>query len=225
MPSPKTRTHTTFSIWHFLLLAPFLIAITYSAFNRTVDDYVAHSMQIALIMGVAALLNIAYTWIKIRQLKPPFPIGTALVSLIAIAIISPAYYSIAVAIKDIYIFLLSPESGRTPTVFITVIMTLGLGVGLFVFRLKARTYYGLTEIMVGVTVAVYRVTATPNDGLISNADLYLAVLTAGIYLVVRGLDNMHQGLNNEPDSFLSRVIRGRNLQRPVIEVTVERKNK
>lgn len=225
MADSKVRIHKTLSVWHFLILSPFLIAIIYSTFNRTLDDYVSNSILIVVIIESAVLLNIAYGWITLGQLKPPVSIGAVVASFMAAVIIAPIYYSAAVAVRDLYIFLLSPESGRTPTVFITVIMTLGLGIGLFIFRLKARAYYGLTEIMVGVTVAVYRVTTTPGSNLISSTDLYLAVLTAGIYLVVRGLDNVHQGLDKEPDSFLARLIRGRNLQRPVVEVTVESETK
>ena len=66
-------------------------------------------------------------------------------------------------------------------------------------------FYGFTEVLVGATVAGYRVAT--NQGL--NTELYLVVLTAGIYLVVRGLDNVQQGLKARPDDFLSKALAGK----------------
>lgn len=87
--------------------------------------------------------------------------------------------------------------------------TLVVGMLLFAIRLKWRCLYGASEATVGVVVASQRfyhdvvATNTPTPFVV------LAILTAGVYLVVRGADNIHQGLVKEPlDPFGQRIIRG-----------------
>ena len=68
--------------------------------------------------------------------------------------------------------------------------------------------YGLSEVLVGVSVAVERTTATTASGASPlDTSFYLAMLTASVYLVVRGLDNIHQGFTNEPiDPIAARIV-------------------
>lgn len=105
------------------------------------------------------------------------------------------YYTVGAAIRNLYLYLVSPDSGQVPTVLATTACTLAAGTILFVFRLKKRLLYGITEVMVGIAVASYRVTSNVNNGYL-HPEFYLAVLTAGVYLVVRGMDNVHQALKS-----------------------------
>ena len=177
-------------------------AIIYTIMHRTVDDFIRYPSFIASIIGTVVLVVFCIEWVKSRRLKPPS--GSTHTTFVTMPILVPTlsivYYCIGVAVKDSYLYLHSPGSAKTVTVFLTAILTLGIGIALFVFRLKSRALYGLTEIIVGVTVAVFRVTTQSSDNLFFNSELYIAVLTAGIYLVVRGLDNIHQGFINEPSN-------------------------
>ena len=48
-------------------------------------------------------------------------------------------------------------------------------------------------------MAAYRYSIEANNAShIHDANFYIAMLTAGVYLVVRGLDNVHQGFVKEP---------------------------
>lgn len=85
-----------------------------------------------------------------------------------------------------------PQSGIFRPMFGAVI-TLLLGVSLFGFRKGARGLYGLTEVVAGVSIAAYRISTENTDLLNASPEIYIALLTAGVYLVVRGLDNMEQG--------------------------------
>jgi hypothetical protein len=76
------------------------------------------------------------------------------------------------------------------------VSVLVVGALLFLFRLKRRATYGAVEVIVGVMVGVERFEGT--SLLPSNASLTLGILCAGVYLVVRGLDNVHQGMTQEP---------------------------
>ncbi|MBL8677297.1 MAG: hypothetical protein JNJ47_07790 [Alphaproteobacteria bacterium] len=73
---------------------------------------------------------------------------------------------------------------------------------LFIFRLKRRAIYGVVEAITGLVVASYRVYSDyPFD--LKDPGFYLALLTAGIFLIVRGFDNIHQGLVNNPKGTLA----------------------
>ncbi|MCO8590317.1 hypothetical protein [Burkholderia multivorans] len=104
-----------------------------------------------------------------------------------------AYYMIGAAIRDLYWYLESPESGRVPAVLATSVCTFSVGCVLFVFRIKKRMMYGVTEILVGLVAASYRVTAS-GAGAYLHPEFYIVIITAGVYLVVRGMDNIHQAI-------------------------------
>lgn len=112
------------------------------------------------------------------------------------------FYGVLAAIIDIlqWIALQLSQSGRSAALAATV--TAMLGAIFFVFRLKFRFMYGITETMVGLVVAGNRIGFGVQSEFDGDAamSLYLAVLTAGVFLVVRGLDNMHQAwtLKNDP---------------------------
>lgn len=85
------------------------------------------------------------------------------------------------------------------TPIFTVLFFLGMictGVLFFVYRLKHRFWYGFFEMLVGLSIATIRfysdVLSASNQ--IEATPVAIAILTGGIYLMVRGLDNMHQGL-------------------------------
>ena len=85
-----------------------------------------------------------------------------------------------------------PLASRSQFIFWTGLTTIGAGLLFFQFRLRQRFIYGLTEACVGVLVAMHRVTMEEWPGVPKSTAFYVALLTAGIYLVVRGLDNMYQ---------------------------------
>jgi hypothetical protein len=86
----------------------------------------------------------------------------------------------------------------------TVSLTAVTGAAFFIFRLRQRFIYGLTEATAGIVIAAHRMNQEPGVGLPSESGFYIALLTAGIYLVVRGLDNMHQAIR-AGDPFVDRV--------------------
>lgn len=75
-----------------------------------------------------------------------------------------------------------------------------IGVLFFYFRLLLRVIYGLAEVIVGIVIGTDKV--LENFEQLSSSKLYLIILTASIYLIVRGLDNIHQGLTKEPYDFI-----------------------
>lgn len=92
--------------------------------------------------------------------------------------------------------------------------TAAVGALFFLFRLKLRFVYGFTEALAGIAIAGQRISVQPGTSIPSETEFYIAVLTAGVYLVVRGLDNMHQAARDGDPVFawVRRVLRrsGRN---------------
>jgi hypothetical protein len=79
-------------------------------------------------------------------------------------------------------------------------LTLAVGALFFWFRLRQRFLYGATEAVAGAAVAAHRLSVEPGQGLPGDGGFYFAILTAGVYLVVRGIDNMHLALGANADS-------------------------
>lgn len=126
---------------------------------------------------------------------------SAILQIIAAGI---AYYTIGAGLLDYYHYLRSPQSGHIPQVLITVCITLGMGSALFIMRSKWRLFYGLTEILVGVIVASYRVIDAETQEYL-HTEFYLAILTAGVYLVVRGMDNVHHAIKKSNEFNLKKL--------------------
>ncbi|MDE1141157.1 MAG: hypothetical protein PW999_16110 [Paraburkholderia tropica] len=85
----------------------------------------------------------------------------------------------------------------------TVRVTLLLGVALFLFRFKFRVIYGFTEVCAGLLLA-YRAADSSKNPFPLTDPIFLFLLTASaVYIVVRGIDNMHQGVTKHPqDAFV-----------------------
>lgn len=104
-------------------------------------------------------------------------------------------------------------------------VTLAVGALFFWFRLRERFLYGLSEALAGAAVAAHRLSIEPGQGVPGDRGFYFAVLTAGVYLVVRGIDNMHTAMNSHSDPFLrwyQRWIASRKTAREGENTTVER---
>jgi hypothetical protein len=95
------------------------------------------------------------------------------------------------------VFELAMQGGaasRSVMVVGTALATAAVGTAFFIFRLRQRLVYGATEAVAGISIAAHRMSIEPTPGIPTDTGFYFAVLTAGIYLVVRGLDNMHQAV-------------------------------
>lgn len=111
-----------------------------------------------------------------------------------------------------YIWLRSATLSQGALVSAVVVATAFAGAMLFAFRLYARAMYGCTEALVGLIIAGERASAEVRWP-IENLNFDLAILTAGVYLVVRGLDNVHEGfkarMRNDTTQLRPQILRGR----------------
>lgn len=109
------------------------------------------------------------------------------------------YYAGWAVLKDGYLWIQTLVTPRVFAYAVTPTAVLITGYVLFSFRTHARFFYGIAEALVGVFVAMLRIPSAGGDPFAWDSTIYLAMLTAGVFLVVRGFDNMQTGL--KPDSY------------------------
>lgn len=102
--------------------------------------------------------------------------------------------------------------GHLTVTVVLLIVSLG-GAGLFYIRLHWRCMYGVSEAFAGLTLSIHRALNTADV----TPEFAAFILTAGVYLVVRGLDNIHQGwIAPKPDRiarwFVSQIRHGKSPQ-------------
>lgn len=114
------------------------------------------------------------------------------------------YYSILISIIDTFKYLYALSSTNLRIV-LPALLTITIGYFLFLFRCHYRVAYGLSEIIVGVLAGVLH---TINLVEFDKPELYLTVLSASIYLIVRGFDNMSIGMKGKSDMLLLNKILG-----------------
>lgn len=197
----------------FLFLCLILSCIAYLALRR---DWV----EIFLYSYIAAM-PIAYMFLRregriyLDRAQTPsaklrVSITLLLPTLFVAAIITPIgslFYGLGAALIDIFHWIVTTLSERGRSTSLAVAATALVGFFLFVFRLKFRCIYGLTEAIVGLLVAGQRVNTEKSVS--ADVALLLALLTAGVYLVVRGLDNIHQGWKARSDPAANWLLKGR----------------
>jgi hypothetical protein len=169
----------------------------YALSTRTVVDWLGNVATIAMIVGLGMThwsATNSYKSLYKRTWKDRHLIVLKLCARIfgfSIAC-ATALYSIGVVAIDLFL-LLQPRL-LNQTIF-TIVATAFVALVLFQFRRSCRVVYGVSEAAVGLLVAVNHVSRETT----LNTSLYVAVLVGGVYLVVRGLDNMEVGINAESD--------------------------
>jgi hypothetical protein len=179
-------------------LVVLIVCVSYASQQRHWSDYLLYSYIIGLPLGAG------FMWSEGRMYWEDLPPGPKRkvqlakllipVPLVALFLIpfGAGLYSIFVSILDAFLWGAFKLSAQGRSAMFAVGASALTGGALFVFRLRVRSLYGMSEVIVGLTVAGHRVGFDASAGEGGNAPLFLAVLTAGVYLVVRGLDNLHQ---------------------------------
>ncbi|WP_127805867.1 hypothetical protein [Hydrogenophaga sp. NH-16] len=187
-------------IYFGFLIGLVLACVAYSIATRTLEDYLLYT---GVLTGVWMLFFVHFSLSLASQQssKLPEPNFRHFIRVISSAVPSAiATYGIGVVARDAYPWLLTELSGQGPVV--VGLAALLFGLLLFAVRQWSRILYGVSEVIVGVVVAVYR--HAPGSS-IWNPDAFLLLLTAGIYLVVRGLDNIQQGRSRNPPDPIARL--------------------
>ena len=200
MSDIDSKSRETEVPWPVIAIAAPLVfaSLIHAVQTRTLDDFVKYSLYIAIPIAAVAAPVIAWEWRKAGY--PALGVSELLAvpfALVGLLLVGAFYYAIAASLSDLYKWLQSPSLSRGGAIALAIGATLILGAGLFLFRLKLRAIYGVTEATVGLAVAAHRV-SIESSAAAQDPAFYLALLTAGVYLVVRGLDNVHQGFTKDP---------------------------
>jgi len=185
--SPKARFAS-------LILA--LSCLIYAIQNRDLSIFITNSGIVVGIIYSIFLLLALFFFKKTKNIKVTQKLLTAF---FLVFLLGPIYYSAGVVVKDIFVYIQSPETTRNWATCVTVFSILTVSLVLFYLRLKYRCIYGLSEATIGVLIAIHKVLFSESKDLI-DSEFYVAILTASIFLIVRGFDNIHIGLTKEPDA-------------------------
>jgi len=196
----------------WVLGAAVLISICYAIYSRTGRDFAILSALAAT--PIALLIYGALAISFWRGKRPRKTFGGILFAvtgpLVMAALVGVVYFALAVTIRDALEWLQSRTWPPLTRGAVGAVCAAGAGALLFWFRLQYRFVYGLSEVLVGIGVAGYHAYRAADSVSMWDANVYLAILTAGIYLVVRGADNMHTGLTKAPvDPLAFRIFRPR----------------
>ena len=173
-----------------------LLAMGYAIATKPIEDFVNIPFTIALIL----ILPLSVAAVSLRLANPEASADHRLILYFIGATI--LYSTITFCTRelgaDAFFWLENPDLKKPiAAVYISSFAALFGGL-LFLVRLKLRFIYGASEAIVGLVVSTHKVVTEINQVAAINTNTTLAFLTAGIYLIVRGLDNMHQGLSKEP---------------------------
>lgn len=198
----KTKEISNFKFIIIFILT--IITIIHLFIARSLDDILRFSFYIAIPMII--IYGIIFINLLLKKELKKISLGLIFFSLPIIGILAISYYALAVTINEVYNWLMSPIFTEKTQISLVLITTLILGIGFFYFRLKFRVFYGIIELTFGLLIALNKVTQLNIENLDTN--LIMTYITASIYLVVRGLDNIHQGVTKEPiDKLAAKIIK------------------
>lgn len=184
--------------WLIPLAVIVIPSFIHSIRTRTFEDFFHYSLYLAIPLEIGLFIFLLYIWHQEGFKRPTREEMIKVIIFSFMMLISGVfYYGVGAALKDLFLWMLAPPLSEGGAIVATMTITLFMGLTLFYIKSRFRSFYGLSEALVGLTVAGYHV-AIENSNTSVTTGFYLAILTAGVYLVVRGLDNIHQGLTKEP---------------------------
>lgn len=190
----------------FLCIGMFLFTIQMKRFdvpsvNLTLE---VAGVLVSLLFGGAAVVELRERRKKKERTFRLMDVKWAAIGLTSVVVFTMTLSGYALATADtaraLYEWLSNPGIDRSDASAVVAVLVCVAGVTLFWFRLHMRACYGAVEVLVGVYVALSQVQSAAPGVALTERSVLLALLTAGVYLVVRGLDNVHQGCTgSKPD--------------------------
>lgn len=183
-----------------LTLIIFSIASYRVIITRTLKELLYYPLLSSAILSVAILIIIYL--VSFKNTTFYFKKVGLLIFIVTSITIIMVYiiYFIGNAFQDFICHFLPQENELLEKRFYVqniILIILFVGIIFFLFRLRFRSLYGLSEAITGLIIGWLKLSGQTSNALPS-MDLYFVLLTASVYLVVRGIDNIHQGLTKEP---------------------------
>lgn len=172
--------------------------VSYAILHRTPEAFVAESIPIA-----AFLTFILYSFFVMRWTLfglPKINVHLFLLPVLylpaVVVVTTLVYYGAWVVLRDGYMWLQHQSPSRGVFVTLVEVLIIVAGCALFIFRLRARFFFGLAEALTGLVIAARNIPQNADPATWSS-EVFLVIITAGVFLVVRGFDNMYIGLKSE----------------------------
>lgn len=181
------------------IAVPFLLGVvSYAITHRTLEQLLTESFPIA---GFLAFISYGFFVMRWSLFGlPRISVHLVLLPILylpaVIASLTLIYYGLWVALKDGYVWVQHQSPPRGFFVTLIGISVVVVGYALFLFRLRARFFFGMTEAVTGLVIALRNIPSDA-DPVLWSSEIFLVMLTAGVFLIVRGFDNMHTGLKSE----------------------------
>ena len=186
------------------------LCLAYAIYSRSFEDFILFGGRVvvffsSLIALWALLLPIRLAFeAGAKPRRPPIKLlAVVVVGGVVLSIpVGILYYSFGVVLSDAWTNLREWDSliEQRPFALGTgTLLVLTIALVLFWIRLRVRFIYGASEALVGMAVAMHRLDS--EQTLVTSFDMsfYFVILTASVYLIVRGFDNMHQGWRDQID--------------------------
>ncbi|WP_454909268.1 hypothetical protein [Variovorax gossypii] len=199
--------------WWIFLFGGGILSLIHLKVLLTPGFYLAWGVMLIL-LAVLTLLALVVEFrnrrinrLRMARLADVYWLFVGGVGIGVLAMIVAAYFvSVQVAGRLTYEWLSDPATNKVQASWLVCLLAISIGFMLWWFRLKARCCYGAVEVFVGMCVAVFQTQAVAPGVAVLDRNVLLALLTAAVYLIVRGLDNVHQGWKAErPDPVVNMI--------------------
>ncbi|MEO6024631.1 MAG: hypothetical protein ABIP64_16270 [Burkholderiales bacterium] len=174
----------------YLLYAPVLGLIAYAFWRRGLGNTIIYGFVIGFILFLL-VTSLEWEWSLKESTRD------ILWNFLAAQLFGMCLYGLWVVLLDGYGRLVSLPLGPRAALIGTGAIFL-FAITLFMLRLHYRIVYGLIEVSVGALISIYRFSDTFELQKQLDPEFYFAILTAAIYVIIRGFDNIHQGAIKEP---------------------------
>jgi len=204
--------------WYYVLATPLVLWMFYHVVtSRTATDILINSLWTGAAFFVVFALATGVEWYfeKPRKsiLRRETLTAVILVTFMA-AFCGATFYFFGASMRDLALWVpkgLDMLSGpitwsSAPTVAIAVCIPLIIGGVFFCLRHYMRVLYGVTETLMGVVVFMSSLSAKRPGVKVTDPAFALAMLTASIYLVVRGLDNALLGWKEKEKDWAVKLV-------------------
>lgn len=194
----EKKVHPVASVIGGLLLG---WAVYHTYYHRTLNDFWNHGKWMAIVIGTLLVLVSVVTLYAEKPTPSPGVMLFVLVMMFGVTcFLTGALYVVGVSLLDLFTWGSDPSTESWSWRASVSVLVLVDGSLLFYVRFRWRSLYGLSEAAVGLVISFEKIFRIPNLEASANSEFLLAILTASVYLVVRGFDNVHQGLKDDPPS-------------------------
>jgi len=186
---------------YFLGVPLMLFCILYACLARSTQDCDVYGTRIFLALFVIIIAICIYLW---KAEKRTF--GELLFAFFLLSFLAFWYtfviYGFFASVTDLFTWvgraLHSVSRHAVIPASLAAVIVLCIGSLLYFVRFRFRACFGITEAAVGLVIGMERLASQPIDKLPPAQDFLLVLLTASVYLIVRGFDNVYQGVHSTP---------------------------